>query len=77
MAKLEDRGRGPQAVVNCKSKEGKNGGTFGVGYVEIGGRLYQLSVTQNRKEGGYAWVRVKQCRRSGSSGSSYGGYRRY
>lgn len=77
MAQMRDSRFGRQAVINCKAKEGKNGGTFGLGFVEIGGRLYKVSVTENRKDGGHSWVKIAETRRGGGGGyggrDSYGG----
>jgi len=44
-----------RATTLCKCKPNNNG--FPEGYVELGGSLYKLAVSNNLKDGGY-WVNL-------------------
>jgi uncharacterized membrane protein YgcG len=74
-------------VKRTKIKESKNGKEYNYCYVEIGGNLWKISVTNaekesNKENAGEYWVGMKNCGRSNGGnrggnrgGNSYGGGR--
>jgi hypothetical protein len=54
-----DRFGNEYQLVNCKPN--KNG--YPTGYLEMGNKLYQFAVSENKKDGGY-WVRVTSLKKS-------------
>ena len=39
-----------EAVIKCIAKEGKNGGSFGLGTLQIGNKVYRVTITNGQKE---------------------------
>lgn len=49
--KLKENNYGrKQAIVKCVEREGKEGGTYGAGTLEIGNKTYSLTITHGKKE---------------------------
>ena len=47
--------------VLCNVKEKESG--FNKGFVEIGGKLYKVEVSDNKKDGGAYWVKITKLKK--------------
>jgi len=39
-----------EAVIKCVEREGKSGGTYGAGTLQIGSKVYGITITEGKKD---------------------------
>lgn len=61
-----DKFGNPYQIIGMKDKKGTG---FPRGYVELGGKLYKIEVSDSKKDGVEAWVRVTQVKKQSQRSS--------